>query len=44
LLESLEIVKDNELTVMGEIVRQFLDQSIPPSAIDDSQYWKSMRR
>jgi predicted transcriptional regulator len=43
-LESLDIVKANELTVMGEIVRQFLDQSIPPSAIDDSQYWKSMRR
>jgi predicted transcriptional regulator len=43
-LESLDIVRDNELTVMGEIVRQFLDQSIPLSAIDDSQYWKSMRR
>ena len=43
-LESLEIVKDNELTVIGEIVRQFLDQSIPVSSIDDSQYWKYMRR
>lgn len=43
-LKSLDIVKDNELTVMGEIVRQFLDQSMPLSAIDDSQYWKSMRR
>jgi predicted transcriptional regulator len=43
-LESLDIVKGNDLTVIGEIIRQYLDQSIPPSAIDDSQYWKSMRR